>query len=103
MNIISRSFDGKEVRVTTVDGVVYFVGKDVAEALEYSNTRDAIANHVWDEYKNTVAIYDGSQNRSMVCISEQGVYQLVFGSRKPEARRFQKWVIEDVLPSINGT
>ena len=39
----------------------------------------------------------------MVCILEQGVYQLVFKSTKPEARRFQRWLIQDVLPSINQT
>lgn len=102
-SILIKTFEGNNIRVTTVVSEVYFVGKDVAEVLGYSNTRDAIAYHVWDEYKADVGIFDGSQHRNMVCISEQGVYQLVFGSKKPEARRFQRWVIEDVLPSIRQT
>ena len=58
----------------------YFVGKDVAEALGYSNTRDAIAKHVETEDKSDVAIYDGSQNRTMTVITESGLYALIFGS-----------------------
>lgn len=99
-NIISQSFEGQEIRIAEVNNEIYFVGKDVAEALGYANSRQALADHVWDEFKADVQFSDGSQNRTMIAISEQGVYQLVFGSKKPEARKFQKWVIQDVLPSI---
>ena len=103
MSIISRSFDGNEVRVTKVNNEVLFVGKDVAEVLGYASPTHAVTNNVWEEYTCVQNIHDGSQTRSMVCITEQGVLQLVLGSKKPEARKFQRWVIEDVLPSINQT
>ncbi len=102
-SILTKTFEGNNIRVTTVGSEVYFVGKDVAEVLGYSNTRDAIANHVWDEYKGVAKIDTLGGTQEMLVINEQGVYQLVFGSKKPEARRFQRWVIEEVLPSIRQT
>jgi len=102
-SIITQNFEDKEIRVTTIDNVVYFVGKDVANALEYSSPKDAIAYHVWDEYKGAEKIPTLGGAQLMSVITQQGVYQLVLGSKKPEAKRFQKWVIEEVLPSIQKT
>lgn len=88
------------VRTVEVEGVPYFVGKDVAQILGYSNTRDALARHVDDEDKADVVIYDGSQNRTMAVISESGVYALVFSSKLPKAKEFKHWVTSEILPTI---
>ena len=90
-----------KMRSIQIDGEPWFVGKDVAAALGYENTRDALARHVDDEDKNTVAIHDGIQgNPNMVIINESGVYALIFGSKLESAKRFKHWVTHEVLPSI---
>lgn len=93
-----------EVRTTVIDGEPWFVGADVATALGYSNVRDAIAKHVDNEDKNTVAIRDGIQgNPNKTVINESGIYSLVFGSKLPTAKKFKRWVTSDVLPGIRKT
>ena len=85
-------------------GSPYFVGKDVAEILGYSNPRDALAKHVDDEDKNTVAIRDGIQgNPNMTIINESGLYSLIFSSKLPTAKKFKRWVTSEVLPAIRKT
>ena len=79
----------------------YFVGKDVAEALGYKNTRDALVAHVAEEDKNTVAISDGNRgNPNQTVINESGLYALIFGSKLESAKRFKHWVTSEILPSI---
>ncbi len=93
-----------KIRTVTIDGVIYFVGKDVAEALGYTNPRDALAKHVDDEDKNTVAFRDGIQgNPNMTVINESGLYSLILSSRLPDAKKFKRWVTAEVLPSIRKT
>ncbi|ANR70110.1 toxin Bro [Selenomonas sp. oral taxon 126] len=93
-----------KVRTMVKNGEPYFVGKDVADILGYSNTRDALAKHVDDEDKNTVAIRDGIQgNPNLTIINESGVYALIFGSKLPKAKQFKRWVTSEVLPSIRKT
>ena len=90
-----------EIRAVEIDGEPWFVAKDVAEALGYSNSRDAIAKHVDGEDKNTVAIHDGIPgNPNQAVINESGIYALVFGSQLPGAKQFKRWVTSEVLPSI---
>ena len=102
---IFRNREFGEIRTVTVDGEPWFVGKDIAEALGYSNTRDALATHVMDEDKNTVAISDGKRrgNPNQVIINESGVYALIFGSKLDSAKRFKHWVTSEVLPQIRKT
>lgn len=88
------------IRTMERDGAPWFVGKDVAEALGYSNSRDAVSTHVGGEDKATVAFHDGSQNRNMVVINESGLYALVLGSKLPTAKKFKRWVTSEVIPSI---
>lgn len=87
------------------DGQVGFIGKDVAEVLGYSNTRDALRKHVEDEDKTTVAIRDtGSNYKSQaVIINESGLYSLILSSKLPKAREFKHWVTSEVLPQIRKT
>lgn len=100
-------FNSKEfgdIRTVTIDGEPWFVGKDVAKALGYSNTRDALATHISEEDKNTVAISDGKRgNPNQVVINESGLYALIFGSKLDSAKRFKRWVTSEVLPSIRRT
>lgn len=89
-----------EVRVVTINKEPWFVGKDVAVALGYSNARDAISKHVDGEDKG-VAKCDtlgGAQN--LTIINESGVYALIFGSKLPTAKKFKHWVTSEVLPDI---
>lgn len=89
-----------EVRTITKDGEPWFVGKDVAKALGFSNPRDAIATHVFDEDKGVDTIDTLGGKQRMTVINESGVYALVFGSRLESAKRFKHWVTSEVLPSI---
>lgn len=89
------------IRTVQMNNETYFVGKDVAEALGYSNTRDALATHVAEEDKNTVAISDGNRgNPNQTVINESGLYALIFGSKLESAKRFKHWVTSEILPSI---
>lgn len=92
------------VRSLMIDNEPWLVGKDVAEALGYSNPRDALSKHVDEEDKRSnVAIHDGSQNRNMIIINESGLYALVFGSKLPSAKKFKHWVTSEVLPTLRKT
>nr|DAZ36230.1 MAG TPA: repressor domain protein [Caudoviricetes sp.] len=93
-----------DIRAIEIDNEPWFVGKDVAEALGYSNTRDALATHVSDEDKNTVVISDGKRgNPNQTVINESGLYALIFGSKLESAKRFKHWVTSEVLPAIRKT
>lgn len=90
MDEIISVFTNKEfgkIRMIEIDGIPYFVGKDVATALGYSNTRDALFKHVDDDDKNTVAICDGKGNPNQTVITESGLYSLIFSSQMPEAKK----------------
>lgn len=92
-----------QVRTTTINGEPWFVGKDVADILGYSNPRDALAKHVDDDDRNTVAIRDGKGNPNQTIINESGLYALIIGSKLPTAKKFKRWVTSEVLPSIRKT
>lgn len=92
-----------QVRTVTIDGEPWFVAKDVATALGYSNTRDAIAKHVDDDDKNTVVIRDGKGNPNQTVINESVLYSLVLSSKLPTAKKFKHWITSEVLPAIRKT
>lgn len=101
INLQTWSYENSEIRTVEKDGEPWFVGKDVAAVLGYSNTRDALAKHVDDEDKNTVVIRDGIQgNPNTIVINESGLYSLVLSSKLPNAKKFKRWVTSEVLPSI---
>lgn len=96
-------FNNKEfgqVRVLEKDGAAWFVGKDVAEVLGYSNSSKAVGVHVDEDDKAEFPIWDGRQNRNTYLINESGIYSLVLSSKLPTAKKFKKWVTSEVLPSI---
>lgn len=89
------------VRTVERNGEPWFIGKDVASVLGYSNSRKALADHVDSEDKNTVAIRDGIVgNPNQTIINESGLYSLILGSKLPSAKRFKHWVTSEVLPAI---
>lgn len=95
--------DFGSVRVVEKNGEPWFVGRDVAIILGYSNPRDAISKHIDDEDKG-VAKCDtlgGSQNQTI--INESGLYSLILSSKMPEAKEFKRWVTSKVLPTIRKT
>lgn len=98
-----RIFENPEfgsIRTVEVNGEPWFVGKDVAEVLGYSNTRDALAKRVDDEDKGVANCDTPSGRQNMTIINESGLYSLVLGSKLPTAKKFKRWVTSDVLPSI---
>lgn len=101
-----KIFENEEfgsIRTVTRDGEVWFVGKDVAEALGFTNSRDAIATHVFDDDKGVEIIDTLGGKQKMTAINESGLYALVFGSRLESAKRFKRWVTYEVLPVIRKT
>lgn len=92
-----------DVRVIEIDGEPWFVGKDVALALGYKDTDQALRKHVPDKYKLIRQINGLGQMRSVIIINEAGLYKLVFASKLPKAVEFSDWVCEDVMPSIRKT
>ena len=81
-------------------GEVMFCGKDVAEALGYSNTKDALLRHVETEDKLGSRITTSGQSRTMTFINESGLYSLILSSKLDSAKRFKHWVTGEVLPCI---
>ncbi|MBM7342732.1 Bro-N domain-containing protein [Pantoea coffeiphila] len=101
-------FEGKTVRIVNVYGVPWFVAKDICEALDIVNSRDALKS-LDDDEKNTVALTYGNRgNPRHGVVAESGFYKLIARSRKAStpgtfAHRFTNWVFRDVIPSIRKT
>lgn len=110
VQVFSNSEFGN-IRTVTVNGEPWFVGKDIAEALGYSNASKAVMNHVDDEDKQFLMcdIAD-SQNGNVLTgqsktaiINESGLYSLILSSKLPNAKKFKRWVTSEVLPAIRKT
>ena len=91
------------LRTLTIDGEPWFVGKDVAEALGYKNTADAIGKHVDTDDKLTSQIAMAGQKRAVTIINESGLYSLILSSKLESAKTFKHWVTAEVLPTIRKT
>ena len=88
------------IRTIEKDGEPWFVGKDVAEILGYTNTPKAIKDHIDYEDKLTERIVMSGQSREAILINESGLYSLVLSSKLPTAKKFKRWVTNEVIPSI---
>ena len=101
-NLQLFAFEGNEVRTLKIDDEPYFVGKDVANILGYSNTRKALQDHVdLEDKKDGVTIRDSiGRNQKPTVINESGLYSLILSSKMPNAKRFKRWVTSEVLPTI---
>ena len=101
--ITTFTYNMNRVRMVFKEGEPWFVLKDVCEILDIGNSR-MVAERLDDDEKNSVSITDGNRgNPNFTVISESGLYNVIFLSRKPEAKKFKKWVTSEVLPSIRKT
>lgn len=96
------------IRTATIDDQVWFIGKDIAEALGYSNASKAVSTHVNANDRILQTLEADSQNGNVVktqtaLINESGLYALIFGSKLESAERFKHWVTSEVLPTLRKT
>lgn len=96
---IFESPDFGKVRTMEINGEPYFVGKDVAEILGYSNPQKALRDHIDEEDKTLNDLFTVNGTKG-VLINESGLYSLILSSKLPKAKEFKRWVTSDVLPSI---
>ena len=109
-----------DIRTVLIDGAIWFVGKDAATALGYSNTKAALADHVDEEDKRILQrseiatlenhlskdafpvnfVRGDVPNRGLTIINESGLYSLILSSKLPGAKRFKRWVTAEILPSV---
>lgn len=104
MNNQIKIFDSEQfgqIRATEINGMPYFVGRDVAIALGYAKPENALSQHVDNEdtLKQGIPDSQGFMQQTTI-ITESGLYALVFGSKLPAAKQFKRWVTSEVLPSI---
>lgn len=104
-NITSFDFDGHPIRVVTDDsGEPWFAANEVCECLGFANPHDAVARHVDSDDLGKREVTDGLGRKQLTNhVNESGMYALIFGSTKAEAKRFKRWVTSEVLPSIRRT
>lgn len=93
----------ENIRTVTIDGEPWFVGKDIAQALGYVNTRKALVDHVDAEDKGVTNCDTLGGTQRMVVINESGMYSLILSSKLPSAKKFKHWVTSEVLPAIRKT
>ena len=87
------------IRTVEIDSTPYFVGKDVAEILGYTNPPKAIRDHVDDEDKTVNELFTVNGTKGTL-INESGLYSLILSSKLPKAKEFKRWVTSEVLPAI---
>lgn len=88
------------IRTLTIDGEPWFVGKDLADILEYQNGSRDINRHVDEEDRQKITLEISGQNREITIVNESGVYSLILSSKMPNAKKFKHWVTSEVIPSI---
>ena len=91
-----------QIRTTIKDGAPLFVAADVCRALEISKYRDAVSRLDEDE-RGSFEVDTPGGTQKMTAVTESGLYSLVLGSRKPEAKAFKRWITHEVLPTIRQT
>lgn len=99
MNQLTKMFEGNELRIVDQDGEPWFVANDVCEILELTNP-SMVLQRLDDDERSKFNL--GRQGKTNV-VNEFGLYNLVLGSRKPEAKKFKRWITHEVIPSIRKT
>ena len=98
------NFETNDVRTVVINSEAWFVGKDVADALGYTKSRNALTKHVDEDDALKRGVTDNlGRLQETTLINESGVYSLIFGSKLENAKRFKKWVTSEVLPAIRKT
>ena len=101
MQALSFSFENNAVRTLGTADLPLFVAIDVATALGYKNTKDAVLRHVDSDDLIKSEIADKlNRIQTVNCVNESGLYALIFGSKLESAKRFKRWVTSEVLPAI---
>lgn len=100
---IFENTDFGRIRSLVIGNEPWFVGKDIAEILGYSDTFGALKKHVDDDDKQNCQNSSFESNRGLTIINESGLYSLILSSKLPNAKRFKHWVTSEVLPSIRKT
>lgn len=101
-NIKSFDYNGQEVRTVEMNGQPWFVAADVCMVLEIGNPSQA-ASRLDDDEKGIISNDTPGGKQKMTIVSESGLYSLILGSRKPEAKQFKRWITHEVIPSIRKT
>jgi prophage antirepressor-like protein len=96
-------YEGSQVRTIVKDGEPWFVAKDVCEILELGNITLALDRLEEDEFSSTKVTDSLGREQETYIVNEPGLYSLVLGSRKPEAKQFKRWITHEVLPTIRQT
>ena len=102
-NIVAFKYEEQQVRTIEKNGEPWFVGKDVAEILGYSDTAQAVLKHIDNEDKGVVEMTTPGGKQPVTIINESGLYSLILSSKLPTAKEFKHWVTSEVLPSIRKT
>ena len=97
---IFKNAEFGSIRTAAINGEPFFVGKDVAEVLGYSNSRKALNDHVDEEDKGVTKCDTLGGIQELAIINESGLYSLILSSKMPKARQFKHWVTSEVLPAI---
>lgn len=97
---IYKNAEFGSVRTTTIGGQPYFIGKDVTDILGYQNGSRDINRHIDEEDRQKAMFFDGTQDKETIIINESGLYSLILSSKMPNAKKFKRWVTNDVLPAI---
>lgn len=101
------NFENHEVRSLLLNNEPWFVGKDVADVLGYSNSRKALNDHVDAEDKEVLTSRNVTlkniPNRGITVVNESGLYSLILSSKLPSAKKFKRWVTSEVLPALRKT
>ena len=99
---IFESKDFGKVRTVTLNGAPCFVAADICRALDIANSRDAV-KRLDDDERGVVSTDTLGGVQEMTVVNESGLYSLVLGSRKPEAKQFKRWITHEVIPTIRKT
>ncbi len=106
LQVFNNTEFGK-IRALEINGEPWFVGKDIAAALGYINTKDALATHVESDDKQIIQRSGNTTleipNRGLTIINESGLYSLIMSSKLPGARKFKHWITSEVLPTLRKT
>lgn len=88
------------IRTVNIGSETWFLGKDIAEALGYSNPRKAMSDHIDDEDKVVTKCDTPGGCQHMTAINESGLYSLILNSKLPSAKKFKHWITAEVLPAL---
>lgn len=98
------NYSGQQVRTVVIDGEPWFAAKDACDVLGIQNARRAVTEQLDPDGVRTTYLTDSlGRQQDTYIVSEAGLYELIFQSRKPEAREFRRWVTAEVLPTIRRT